>query len=181
MAHLQMGFSCAEFSLLLLRRGLALPQPTHGGYRQASHIHPPLVCGLSGFALQPLDEHVGYSHSRHAQLDLFLSARLAALKASRGFASLQILQRTVALSGVQALHIHPPLVCGLSGFALQPLAEHVGYSHSRHAQTDFCWWPNAGLKATRGMYLLQILHRTASFEACSVSTSEASHWLHVLL
>ena len=61
-----------------------------------ARINAPMF-GLSGFVLQPLAEHVGYSHSKHAQLSLCcLLCYLAGLKACRGFSSSQTLQRTVA-------------------------------------------------------------------------------------
>ena len=88
------------------------------------------MCGVSGFASQPLPEHVGYSHSRHAHSLLGKWWRLDLLNESEGRCCLQILQGTVT----HLAHVYPPM-CGLSGFASQPLPEHVGNSQLRHAQS----------------------------------------------
>ena len=57
-------------------------------------MYPP-TCGLSGFALQPVPEHVGYSHCKHARSRLFLCC-LEGLNSCQCRGCLQALQTTVS-------------------------------------------------------------------------------------
>ena len=69
------------------------------------------------------------------------------------------------------------LMCGLLGFASQPKVEHVGYSHVKHAQSDFfvlllCLVEE--LKACRRFAILHTLQRTVGSVEGSVPFCEAS-------